>query len=909
MTLFLTHDALQQRKRDLADPLALGGLAGSFRQELHAALDVPVPDGKSRLTRDAGRCVTCTVLLRFDPRSPYAHTCPTCGVVYTDQVHHEWWLMNGHLWTAEQATRAAAIAFLLDDAAAAARADDILATYAARYLTWPNRDNALGPTRPFFSTYLESIWLLHLSLALDLRIAASGGTSTAHGAVLDRVIAPSSALIAGFDEGRSNRQVWHAAALLAAGGLLDDSAMRHSAATSLRALLRDGLHRDGSWYEGENYHLFAHRGLLSGVTLAEKAGIELPTELIERFELGFASPFRTMLPDGTFPARRDSQYGVALRQYRTADWAECGIARRDTPELRAALASLYAAWPEPGDTHRWASSADAERNMPGVRLTRADCSWRALLLARLELPPLDDATPHSELLEGQGLAVFRRDGGKLWVGLDYGDPGAGHGHPDRLNLLIARQDWRLLDDVGTGSYTSPTLMWYRSTMAHNAPMVNGCDQGPAAGTLLAHDEQGTVGWVSALFIDPVSHVRFVRTIVVTPDHIVDELLWASETDVVVDAPMQAAVIPFAPREWAPFEPQTAQDAWLTDAESIALAAQADFFLMLHPLRSLVTRETDTDAAAAFFCSVWTDAPATLWRARTIGPPAGKDHGLVSLRQSGRSGRSVRCFPLDAPVESFSVDDAQIGVRVCLEDTRWSHQRLATGWRVEHTSGTGEVESVDLSGVREQAVTTRDATPEPQPVITHVAGNSAMSRDLGERDYRTTEETWLQAGRPTATVQLVSQGTAIHVEVRAAIGREPNFAPAIHVNPLDNELADVNSDGVQLHWRSALTGAWNSVIAVPSDGHVRLTAADGALDGVTAIAHTEVGGFTVRFTVPWPQPAPPFAFDVIVNDCPASRERRRGQLVLSGAHGESAYLRGARQSPERAFHVVFDPVAP
>lgn len=909
MNVFLAEKALQRRKRDLADPTALGGLASSLQRELHAALDVPIPDGKSRLTRNAGRCVTCTVLLLFDPRSPYAHTCPTCGVVYSDQVHHEWWLMNGHLWTAEQATRAAALALLLDDGVAAARADDILATYAARYLTWPNRDNALGPTRPFFSTYLESIWLLHLSIALDLRISAGGGISKTHGHVLDRVIAPSSALIASFDEGRSNRQVWHAAALLAAGGLLDDGAMRESAGTSLRALLRDGLHSDGSWYEGENYHLFAHRGLLSGVTLAERAGLELPADLLDRFELGFAAPFRTMLPDGTFPARRDSQYGVALRQYRTADWAECGIARRDTPELRAALASLYAAWPEPGETHRWASSADAERNMPGVRLTRADCSWRALLLAKLQLPPLDDATPHSELLEGQGLAVFRRDGGKFWVGLDYGDPGAGHGHPDRLNLLIARQDWRLLDDVGTGSYTSPTLMWYRSSMAHNAPMVNGCDQGPAAGTLLAHDEQGTIGWVSALFIDPVSHVRFVRTVVVTPDHIVDELLWTSETDVVVDVPMQAAVIPFAPREWTPFEPTTSQDAWLTDAESIALPARADSFLMLHPLRSLVTREADTDAAVAFFCTVWTDTPATLWRARTIGPPAGKDHGLVSLRQSGRSGRSVRCFPLDAPVEAFSVEDAQLRVRVCLEDGRWRHQRVVTGWCVEHTSSTGVLELVELRGVREQPVPPGAAQTKRDPDITHVPGNSVMSRDLGEREYRTTEETWQEAGQPTAMVQLRSDGKAMHVFVRAAIGRTPNFAPAIDVNPLDNELADVNSDGVQLHWRSALTGVWNSVIAVPDEGHVRLTAASGALDGLTAIAHTEEHGFRVLFTVPWPQPAQPFAFDVIVNECPPTRERRRGQLVLSGAHGESAYLRGARQSPDRALHVVFDPVAP
>jgi hypothetical protein len=40
-----------------------------------------------------------------------------------------------------------------------------------------------------------------------------------------------------------------------------------------------------------------------------------------------------------------------------------------------------------------------------------------------------------------------------------------------------------------------------------------------------------------------------------------------------------------------------------------------------------------------------------------------------------------------------------------------------------------------------------------------------------------------------------------------------------------------------------------------------------------------------------------AFDVIVNDAAPGRTRRRGQLVLSGAHGEFVYLRGDRHDPD------------
>ena len=911
MTLILSRDALRQRKEQLHDQSAIGGLAASLQHELHNALDVPVPDGKSRLTRNGGRCVRCTVLLTFDPRSPHAHTCPSCATVYIDPVHHEWWLMNGHLWTAEQCTRAAALAYFLDDERAAQRADDILATYATRYLTWPNRDNALGPTRPFFSTYLESIWLLHLATALDLRIACSGRTLATHSHVVDRIIAPSAALIAGFDEGRSNRQVWHVAALLAASRLLHDDGMRDRASTSLVSLLRTGLHSDGSWYEGENYHLFAHRGLLSGVTLAERAGVALPADLMQRFEAGFVAPFRTMLPDGTFPARRDSQYGVALRQYRTADWVECGFARRDTPELRAALASLYADWPAPGDTHRRSSTADAERNQPGVRLTRSDCSWRALLLARIELPALTDAVPHSELLEGQGLAVFRRDGGKFWVGLDYGDPGDGHGHPDRLNLVIATQDARWLDDVGTGSYTSPTLSWYRSSMAHNAPMVNGRDQGEAHGRLLAHDEQGDVGWVSAEFVDPLSGVRFVRTAVVMNDYVIDEVVWSAPHTVFVDIPLQARV--FDPRldSWSPFVPETSQDALLLSPMCRALDADDVDAVLLEPLPNLSQR-TERRDRQLFACALWSDTPATLWKAETIGPPAGESHGLLSLRQRGTSGRSVRIIgPLSeagqAMIGSDSITVGGYGDR----STTNVHHRTPDGWQVDSRTALG-VDRAVLRGFRmlRAVIDSRPLAMRPMPVTVSVPVLSRCVIPIGQDHYRPTEESWLEAGSPTADIAInawVEGNNGLSIAASVRLNRQPSFATACDENPLDNELADVNSDGVQLHWRSAVTGAWNSVIAVPEGDRVRLTSVGGTLDGIKPAWQETTGGFTLSFRLPWDDISRELEFDIIVNDCPASRERRRGQLVLSGAHGEFAYLRGARQSDAHALHIAFDPV--
>ena len=100
-------------------------------------------------------------------------------------------------------------------------------------------------------------------------------------------------------------------------------------------------------------------------------------------------------------------------------------------------------------------------------------------------------------MEGQGLGVIRRDNDRIYVALDYGHSGGSHGHPDRLNLWLVIGDQRVFEDVGTGSYVERALHWYRSTLAHNAPLVDGKSQEPVEGTLRAWDERDEYAWIDA----------------------------------------------------------------------------------------------------------------------------------------------------------------------------------------------------------------------------------------------------------------------------------------------------------------------------------------------------------------------------------------------------------------------------
>ena len=79
----------------------------------------------------------------------------------------------------------------------------------------------------------------------------------------------------------------------------------------------------------ENYHLFALRGLLTGLGWARLAGVDLLEEDESRARLAAALQVTglTALPDFTFPARRDARYGISLAQPMYLELWEIGRAR------------------------------------------------------------------------------------------------------------------------------------------------------------------------------------------------------------------------------------------------------------------------------------------------------------------------------------------------------------------------------------------------------------------------------------------------------------------------------------------------------------------------------------------------------------------------------------------------------
>src|SRR5262249_22576084 len=446
----------------------------------------------------------------YDPWSPAAHRCPRCGKTWSGERHNGNWARLRPLWLAGRAAHLAAVAALggAEDRGAAARARDILSAYARAYWRYPNRDNVLGPSRLFFSTYLESLWTCnYVAAAMLLRSSDQLDDAPARG--VNQVAEEAATLIGDYDEGFSNRQTWNNAALAAVAVWFEDEELAQRAIegdTGLLAHLVRGFGRDGLWYEGENYHLFALRGLLTGVGWARLAGVDFCEDrrLADRGHETMQATAVPALADFTFPARKDSRFGVSLAQPAYLELWEIGLAKlgmRDAgSEMGDVVAWLRALYETPPALQELSEAYLHDAPLDGLPhpTARTSLSWWALLQMLPELPPSEAPwKPQTVLLESQGLGVLRNDG--RYTSLECGPPGGGQGHEDRLQLTLLSGGVHWLPDPGTGQYVTRALFWYRSTLAHNAPRLNGESQPRGNATVTAFDDQPPWAWVHGRF--------------------------------------------------------------------------------------------------------------------------------------------------------------------------------------------------------------------------------------------------------------------------------------------------------------------------------------------------------------------------------------------------------------------------
>jgi len=255
------------------------------------------------------------------------------------------------------------------------------------------------------------------------------------------------------------------------------------------------------------------------------------------------------------------------------------------------------------------------------------------------------------VLSDQGYAVIRRDKARTYVALDYGESGGGHGHPDRLNLWLVVNDTRILEDVGTGSYVDPSLHWYRSTLAHNAPLPMMQSQARVSGDLIAYEDRGDFGWVLANATIDAHYISAERAAVVGPDYLIDELLWSGPPGTIIDLPIHIAGEAPSVLAWTK-EPLVGAD-W----------PDAGFAYVSGATRSdEVTTAIIEGRIGSLTVRLWlaADHPFVLWRVRGPGPPNEEPRDFFVVRSHGvPTGRVRTVFDWSGALKQVRTTDEAI----------------------------------------------------------------------------------------------------------------------------------------------------------------------------------------------------------------------------------------------------------
>jgi hypothetical protein len=908
----VTADEIAARRQIIAGSPALQAALDHQRERARPAIDSmpPIPRHKALLSSDGGVCADDGTALTFNPWSPAEHSCPRCGKVWTGERHERNWARYQHLWLAERAAQLAALAALGErgDQAAAARAREILNAYAERYWQYPNRDNVLGPSRLFFSTYLESLWTCnYLAAAMLLRGAGQLDDATARG--VHQVAEEAATLIGDYDEMFSNRQTWNNAALAAVAVWFEDEDLAQrviEGETGLIAHLMRAFGRDGMWYEGENYHLFALRGLLIGAGWARLAGVDFAGDerLANRLAAALRAPALSALPDLTFPARKDARYGVSLAQPAYVEVWEVGLARHPHSNLADWLTALYRApRPEPAQVESYLHDAGA----PGGAARSARCclSWWSLLEMLPELPAAEPWSPPTVLFESQGLGVLRT--GNRYASLECGVYGGGHGHPDRLHLTLHADGVHWLADPGTGSYVARDLFWYRSTLAHNAPRTGGVSQLPGEANCECFEERNGWAWVRGRY------GKMSRTVVSGPSYLVDVIDFSDREESQLELPWHLAGRGDV----------ESRGRWMSADLPDEFVARVERFVPDQP-GVIALRHVERSAQLKAQLVL----PGDLLRAEGPGlPGTGMRRTFYLARGEGRHVRFVSVLQPDSSgTELHAVRVAGDGIEVETAAGLDRHRLSAGEWLIEQHDGS----MVKLAGVRDyappftplleldppvppSAPAFRVGNAPPPPLDGGLEGfELSEPLHLGLEDqYRRSEDVYPGAEELAAVAYAAWDETALYLAVDVTKPdlalRPPKASPLL----LDNEPDDIHSDGLQVYLsgREREESAHAGFLIVPEEGgtvRARLTTdtPKGAADpaAVRGGWRRTDHGFCMTVALPWPAGARPHAgarvgFDLIVNEMLPGRLRRVGQLVWSGGGGW-VWLRGDRQDSSR-----------
>ncbi|MEM8857104.1 MAG: heparinase II/III family protein [Chloroflexota bacterium] len=389
-----------------------------------------------------------------------------------------------------------------DNALYMEKAREILLAYSDAYLTYEITDKA-GRTgeqasaggRATAQAINEARWIIPLAWAYDL--VYNDLTDAERTKIEDGLLRPAADLIILNNEGRHNHQSWYNSGVGVLGFVLEDPEYIWYALlkddSSLNYQLDKSVTADGMWYEGTmHYQFYVLRALQPLMEATHHAGFNVYDNPQYKGLFDFMVTYAD--PELEMPTINDGRV-VNLTESDRVTYYELAYRRLNDP-----------------------------RYVPIIEESRRT-DLNALLYGVPELGDAVDPAWETELYSDSDLMVMRSGDSKngIQATLNYMGYQGGHSHADQLSLVLYGEGTELAPDTGSIKYRIPEQeAYFKTTLAHNALVVDGVSQERAAGAELRKFVSNRAAQIAQVrSSDLYDGVMLQRTVLMNADYLID----------------------------------------------------------------------------------------------------------------------------------------------------------------------------------------------------------------------------------------------------------------------------------------------------------------------------------------------------------------------------------------------------
>ena len=450
-------------------------------------------------------CSKTGIKLKFDINKPHKHFCPVCKCYHSGKELDKAWIYCYQRRLINGVKCLATIGVMEDNFTYLDKAKDIILSLTKQYLNYPVHGKWAGKGRLQGQSVEEARWLIDFMECIDILSLSKILNPSELQRINERVIRPAANLIQKFNFDIHNIQCWHASAIFIAGIHLNDKYFIKLGKESLEKNIKKGILEDGIWWECSMvYHFYTLEAFIKSLLSAKLNRIKISYK--DKVKPMFISPFSLVLPDGELPAINDGWIMKNIKDY--SHIYEMGL--KLFPEegnLRKILSYIY--------------------SLPGTKRNSLESLW----FGEKEIPIYRGEFDKESfsIFPYSGLVSWKKENNYLL--LKCGPHGGGHGHFDKLSILLFLNGYYFSPDFGTCGYGNPLfLKWYRKTYAHNTLVVDGKDQKATEGKINYAKKEGGIFVIKVMCNNAYPGIEMVREIRIYKNKIIDKFTAKSKTE-------------------------------------------------------------------------------------------------------------------------------------------------------------------------------------------------------------------------------------------------------------------------------------------------------------------------------------------------------------------------------------------